>query len=399
MAIIDPYISKDTGEIVSYRFRACVGRDEYGKQVWSAVTIPNDESLSKLTPKKLQAELERRHSNWVKTEKEKFKNDVTNLGDKEKFASFVRGYWWESHVLHNKKGKLSQLTIDFYRIITDQILEAPQFKNRNLKAITVKDIDSYIISLKDKGVAMSTVKHHFDVLRIIFNYAEQKDFIEKNPVRKADPVTLEHKQPTRLTNADKEAFMAALDEHADLRHRAMMIVLLEVGLRRGELAGLTWDNVDFANKTITIAKTVVYSTSEGLIIKEPKSTNSKRILPVPESVVSVLKDWKAEQEESAMLLPTSFVFPDFENAYMPINPQSITKWSRRFSERHGLEHINPHKLRHTFGSMATSKGAPLTAVSRYMGHSTTSITSKAYIRLDTDDLRSVADIMEDVANG
>ena len=154
-----------------------------------------------------------------------------------------------------------------------------------------------------------------------------------------------------------------------------------------------------SNRTIIIAKTVVYSTSEGLIIKEPKSTNSKRILPVPESVVSVLKDWKAEQEESAMLLPTSFVFPDFENAYMPINPQSITKWSRRFSERHGLEHINPHKLRHTFGSMATSKGAPLTAVSRYMGHSTTSITSKAYIRLDTDDLRSVADIMEDVANG
>ena len=88
MAIIDPYISKDTGEIVSYRFRACVGRDEYGKQVWRAVTIPNDESLSKLTPKKLQAELERRHSNWAKSEKEKFKNDVTNLGDKEKFASF-----------------------------------------------------------------------------------------------------------------------------------------------------------------------------------------------------------------------------------------------------------------------------------------------------------------------
>jgi len=399
MAIIDPYFSKDTGEIVSYRFRACVGRDEYGKQVWRAVTIPNDESLTKLTPRKLDEELNRRHSNWVKAEKEKFENGVTNIGDTEKFASFVRGYWWNAHVLHNKKGKLSQLTIDFYRIITDQILAAPQFKNRNLKAITVKDIDSYIISLKDKGVAMSTVKHHFDVLRIIFNYAEQKDFIEKNPIRKADPVTIEHKQPSRLTNTDIAAFIKTLNEKADLRHRAMMIVLLEVGLRRGELAGLTWGKVDFDKNTMFIAQNVVYSTSEGLIIKEPKSANSKRVLPMPESVATILKEWKAAQEASAKLLPTSFVFPDFENPYMPINPQSITKWMQRFAERHGLEHINPHKLRHTFGSVKVAAGKPLTAVSRYMGHSTPSVTSKSYVRLDTDDLRSVVDDKEDVVNG
>ena len=94
MASISPYKNKD-GVIVSYRFRACVGRDELGKQQFATKTVKLTDREAKLTPKKLEAEMQRQADNW---EKDILAGRVPVK--RNTFRYFVEEIWWKNHVLN-----------------------------------------------------------------------------------------------------------------------------------------------------------------------------------------------------------------------------------------------------------------------------------------------------------
>ena len=405
MASIKANRDKD-GNIISYRWRACIARDEYGRQQFISKTFKLTEELSALTPKKLENTIQRMADEWEDTQKENKRLNIQTISDKEKFSHFVREIWWDDHVEHNKRGKLAQTTIDYYKTITDQILASRQFKEINLKAITPHDINSYINDLRDKGSKPSTIKHHFDALNTILTYAYDMEYIDRNPMKKAKPVVVPEEKVTRLTAEEITECKEAL-RNTDEYHCLMGYMFLDTGLRRGELTGLKWEDIDWDNKTVNIRRSVIY-TNSGTVEKEPKSRKSKREIPLTDEIMDMLKLWRDDQsyryqdkhdtDTTIYLTDKAYIFGSDVNPYNYVSPQSITQWFDRFSKRNNLPHIYPHMLRHTFGSVAVAN-TDVTLVSRYMGHADITTTTKKYVELEVDDLRKVSNAISKVNAG
>ena len=406
MASIKANMNAD-GKVISYRFRACVGRDENGRQQWITKTQKVTDEYSELTPKKLEKTMQTLADTWQEQEEIRRKEGIINVNDRRKFRTFVLDTFWNGHVLHHKPAPLSATTKGFYNIIIHQLVDAPQFKNKNLSAITTHDIDSYLQSLQDSGMATATQKHHYDVLKIIFRYAVNKDYLLRDPMRKADRVEIVKRPVTRLNAREIEYFHDTIEEHASTEYQAIMFLMLYMGLRRSEVCGLRWGDLDMdgKKKNINICNCVVWAGDT--YIKEPKSVASKRKIPMEmKNVYPALLKWRDETKDhrfNRCIDVKSYVFPPSNlQPFEPKNPQCISHWMSRFrakyfanldeSEFPNLRGVYAHELRHTFASVRMGKkGANPALVSRYMGHSSLDITMKAYVELDTDSLRSVID--------
>ena len=310
MASITPYKNKD-GVIVSYRFRACGGRDELGKQQFATKTVKLSDREAKLTPKKLEAEMQRQADNW---EKDILSGRVPVK--RNTFRYFVEEIWWKNHVLN---GEHKAATVEFYKNMSGRIVE--RFGNRDLAAIKSVDIERFFNDLRTEGLSTSTLKHYQNVLRILFKYAETHDLIEKDPMRKVKPIKAEAKQVDFLTPEQAKVFLAALD-NAPLRWRCMMTILILEGLRRGEVVGLQWSDIDFEKCTISINRSVGYVPGQGVTVGTPKSKNSIRTLPLSTPALLLLREWKQAQAEEcgAVLLPHAYIFALETDIYQPMFP-------------------------------------------------------------------------------
>ena len=174
-----------------------------------------------------------------------------------------------------------------------------------------------------------------------------------------------------------------------------MYIFVFLGIRRGELAGLQWQDVDFTNRTIRIKRNVINNRETGHqnMIKETKTANSDRVLPLQPVLVDLLKAWKAEQAKQyqCFVMPSAFIFNKLNDLYSPIRPDSITQWLSRFNARHGLRNVSPHDLRHTVGSLMLSAGATVKEVQKFLGHADASTTLKFYAGTDLNGLKTASD--------
>lgn len=382
MASISPYKNKD-GVIISYRFRACVGRDELGKQQFATKTVKLTDKETKLTPKKLEAEMQRQADNW---EKDILAGRVPVK--RNTFRYFVEEIWWKNHVLN---GEHKAATIEFYKNMTGRIVE--RFGNRDLTAIKSVDIERFLNDLRAEGLSTSTLKHYQNVLRILFKYAETHDLIEKDPMRKVKPIKAEAKQVDFLTPEQAKVFLAALDD-APLRWRCMMTILILEGLRRGEVVGLQWSDIDFEKCTISVNRSVGYVPGQGVTVGTPKSKNSIRTLPLSTPALLLLREWKQAQTEEcgAVLLPHAYIFALETDPYRPMFPAAPTRWLSRFVKAHNLPDVSPHDLRHTCGSLMLASGeASIKDTQDFLGHEDAKTTLKFYAGTTPETLRKAAD--------
>lgn len=382
MASITPYKNKD-GVIVSYRFRACVGRDELGKQQFATKTVKLSDREAKLTPKKLEAEMQRQADNW---EKDILSGRVPVK--RNTFRYFVEEIWWKNHVLN---GEHKAATVEFYKNMSGRIVE--RFGNRDLAAIKSVDVERFLNDLRAEGLSTSTLKHYQNVLRILFKYAETHDLIEKDPMRKVKPIKAEAKQVDFLTPEQAKVFLAALD-NAPLRWRCMMTILILEGLRRGEVVGLQWSDIDFEKCTISINRSVGYVPGQGVTVGTPKSKNSIRTLPLSTPALLLLREWKQVQAEEcgAVLLPHAYIFALETDIYQPMFPTAPTRWLSRFVKAHNLPDVSPHDLRHTCGSLMLASGeASIKDTQDFLGHEDAKTTLKFYAGTTPETLRKAAE--------
>ena len=383
MASITPYKNKD-GVIVSYRFRACVGRDELGKQQFATKTVKLSDREAKLTPKKLEAEMQRQADNW---EKDILSGRVPVK--RNTFRYFVEEIWWKNHVLN---GEHKAATVEFYKNMSGRIVE--RFGNRDLAAIKSVDVERFLNDLRAEGLSTSTLKHYQNVLRILFKYAETHDLIEKDPMRKVKPIKAEAKQVDFLTPEQAKVFLAALD-NAPLRWRCMMTILILEGLRRGEVVGLQWSDIDFEKCTISINRSVGYVPGQGVTVGTPKSKNSIRTLPLSTPALLLLREWKQAQAEEcgAVLLPHAYIFALETDVYQPMFPTAPTRWLSRFVKANNLPDFSPHDLRHTCGTHFLASGATIKETQDFLRHEDAKTTLKFYAGTTPESLRKAADRM------
>lgn len=170
-----------------------------------------------------------------------------------------------------------------------------------------------------------------------------------------------------------------------------IVLLLSLGLRRSELLGLKWSDVDFENRTIHIQRAVTPINNRSTI-GSPKTPTSVRVLPIEESLCKYL------QEQCEGLPPASFVIGSKENFC------SISNWVHHYFDPFvqdlekdfpELPKLTPHEYRHTCGTLLYRRTKNIYAVSKFLGHSDVVITTKIYVHNDVEALRadlSVSDI-------
>ena len=395
MASVKINYGKDGKTILSYRVRACVGRDEKGKQILISRTV---EPPLDLTPAKALKKVQADADAW----EEAVKKGLAPA-KKQTFKNFIENDFIPVHVCN---GKHSPSTQFFYKDICKRLVE--QFGNRQLTAIRGLDIEKYLGQLRTEKhtnkdgseyiYSPSYVNHFRTVLAVAFGFAEKHGLIEKNPMRFVGSEKQEHKQVDYLDEAEASLFLTALEKEAPMFWKTAMNVLIYLGLRRGELAGLQWGDIDFEQETVNICRDVINNVETGRknLVKETKTDASSALLPIPSPLLPILKEWKKQiTSEYGLLMPSAFVFPALPDNYSPIRPDSITQWLGRFNKRngdkYGFHNVSPHDLRHTFASLLMGAGASVKEVQLLCRHSNASVTMKYYAGANNKALKGAID--------
>jgi integrase len=195
--------------------------------------------------------------------------------------------------------------------------------------------------------------------------------------------------------------MIELLEKESIKNKTMVLLLLYSGMRRGELCGLEWKDIDFANHIITIRRTSQYVSKVGIIEKGTKTPSSDRTIKLPTVAIDLLRDYRVWQTEQRLSIGD--LWEDYDKIYTtwngrPAHPDSITSWFEDFIKRTDLPPIHIHSLRHTNATLMIAGGEDIRTVSQRLGHAQTSTTTNIYAHaIQSADARA-AQTLEDILN-
>jgi integrase len=206
--------------------------------------------------------------------------------------------------------------------------------------------------------------------------AQRQGLVARNVAEHVDRITPPHKGIDTYTEAEVQQLLAALAD--DRLAHAWELALS--GLRRGEIAGLRWADVDLEAKTLAVSNNRVAAGST-TVEGNPKSETSRRTLPLPNRLVSVLKAARKRQAEERLALGGAggpWVYVVCNEAGQPYSPGVLSRYWREAVEAAGLRHIKLHAARHTCATLMHLQGVPVAVIAAWIGHKDASLTMRLY---------------------
>lgn len=240
--------------------------------------------------------------------------------------------------------------------------------------------------------------HLHRLLSSILEKAVKWQVLLYNPCRRIEAPKVPVKEAAYYDEFQAQEMLNCLQSEP-LKYRAMVIVLLYTGMRRGELCGLEWSDIDFENCIIDISKTSLYLTDRGVFDDTTKTNASKRANKVPLVVIDILKEHRREQITERLKLGDKWidsnkVFTQWNGK--PIHPDTITGWFSRFIKKNNLPPFHLHSLRHTNATLLIASGADLRTVSKRLGHSNMTTTSNIYTHAIKSADERAAELLNDI---
>lgn len=268
----------------------------------------------------------------------------------------------------------------------------PAIGDIKLPEITSAQITAVLLDMQGKGKAHATVVKVYTILNSLFKMAYLSDMIDRNPMDKVErpkPRKNEMKpqEAEAYTAQEVRGILEAL-EGEPLKWRTFIHLLIDTGARRGEVLAIQWGDIDFQERSILIRYNLCYTPAKGVYLDTPKNGRS-RVVDVGEDTLELLKQLRGEQIAGAR-----FVFTQ-DGSLEPMHPTSPTHYFRQFAGRHNIQGFHPHKLRHTFASVAITAGADVASVSEALGHSDTAVTLRMYTHANEESRRRATQIFRD----
>lgn len=266
------------------------------------------------------------------------------------------------------------------------------------KALGHDVVDLFDVETVQAQLSNKTILEHHRLIHTILSQAEKEMLVQYNAAAKATPPKVAKKEVNYFQPEDIVRIREALDKEP-LKWKVATHLLLITGCRRGEVMGLRWDRVDFANSKIKIDTNLLYSAKRG-IYEDTTKTDTVRFIKLPPETMELLRQYRLWYLELKLKNgdrwhDTGFLF--VKDNGEPMIPDGITAWLSKFSKRHDLPHINPHAFRHTMASILISSGKDVVAVSKRLGHAKVSTTTDIYshIIMEADEQASecLADVM------
>lgn len=267
----------------------------------------------------------------------------------------------------------------------------PALGNCPMRDISAAQINSFLLNLQASGLSHATVVKYYTLLNLIFKSAYMDDTIEITPmlkVQRPKPTKAEGKKTEveAYTATELQYILACLDREP-LKWQAYMQLLIDTGIRRGECCALQWSDIDFASGTVTISRSAGYTAQAGIYTTTPKN-GKKRSFDISDDVIHLLRKLRSEQAQKAV---SKWVFTQDGTAEM-MHPQSPDRFMQNFAKRNGIDHLHPHKLRHSFASVAITSGADIASVSEKLGHSDKAVTLRLYTHADAESIKRAGNV-------
>ena len=401
------------GQVISYQIKVSRGRDKLtGKQLtpYTMTYTPPEgwskRAIEKALEKKMgEFEAACRRGEILTKEEQKAKaidkaEQIKREQDEEqKKPTFNK---WVELFLQEKSANLSAMTIQSYK----QSLKRPAevFGDMKLEDIDYLTVKKYITDLQinqrsgknEKPLAHGTIVGYYTVLHTLFESAVENDVIPVNPMQRMK------KPKPRKDDTPKQAVVYSESEIAyimqclnkePLKWRAMVLFMIDSGCRRGEVAGLKWENIDLKTGKTIISQNAQYTKEKGVYITTPKSHKSREII-INKPVLQVLKEWKRQQTLLFMGQgKTAGGYCFTQNEGEILNPNTITGYIRNFGKRYNLPGMKPHALRHTMATISIANGADVVSVSKKLGHCNPSVTLNIYSHANEEAQRRATEIL------
>lgn len=247
-----------------------------------------------------------------------------------------------------------------------------------------------------KTLAPSSVRRIHAVLRRALTVAVRWGLISTNPATLVDPPSVTTKQITPYSVAEARQL---LEYAAQDRLEARWVIALTLGLRQGETLGLGWQHVDFDRRLLHIERALQRQPDGSLALLRTKTERSKRIIPMPPSVVAALHRRQVLQQADRDILGAEWHDSDLvftTQLGTPIHPRNDYRAFQRLIQKAGLRRVRLHDLRHTSASLLLAQGVAARVVMEILGHSQISVTLDTYTHVDPELNREATDRLEDL---
>lgn len=342
------------------------------------VRVPDDKA-DKLLPKIIaQFEMEIESNNCVNSGKLSFKA----------FAE----EWLSKYA----KVNLAPKTLQFYTEALELRI-IPAFTKFRLEQIKPMHILQFYENLTEDGIRLDgkkgglhpkTIQKYHRILSSMFAKAVSWQLIPENPVARVDTPKAKKTEAEFYEEKEVIQLIESLN-NAPFKYKVMILLTLHTGIRRSELMGLRWQDIDTSNNLIRIVQTSQYVRGQGTIITDTKSSSSIRKISIPGFFKEMFLGLETEMKHNkAQLLTevdemgnpawheTGLVFTQYNG--LPMFPDTITKWFKKFLVSNKLRVINFHGLRHSHATLLISQNLDILALSKRLGHAEASTTLNIY---------------------
>lgn len=362
----------------SYQIRVGVGYKPDGTQISRSMTWTPAQGMSE---RQIEKELNRQA---VIFEEECRSRSAGGMVKFEIFAEEWFSEYAKSNLRNTTFNFLYHQRLRVYRAIGDTSMEK----------ITVRQLQEFINSLSKDGanevngkpLSPKTVRHVLSLVSDIFAYAVRMGIVRENPCVRVVLPKLVRKEKKIYTVEETVRLMELLRKEP-VKYRAFFFLLIYSGCRRGELLGLEWRDVDFANCLISIRRTSCYTPDRGTYTDTTKTEQSKRTLKLPQEVMDILCELREFQLRQADIFGDKWVESGrlfTKETGEPQHPNTSYHWLEKFCARNGLPFYGLHSFRHLFASLLVGNGVDIVTVSGVLGHSAVSTTSNIYCHMLED---------------
>ena len=237
----------------------------------------------------------------------------------------------------------------------------------------------FILINNNKPLSNKTIYEYHQLIHTILAQAEKEMLVQFNAADKATPPKCEKKEANSFTSEELRQIVKCSNEEP-IKWRLAIHLFITTGCRRGEIAGLKWDRIDWERDEITIDTTLLYSADRG-VYEDTTKTKTTRYITLPVETMRLLSEYKAWYDELRVhngnrWIESGYVFVQDNGERM--HPDSFTDWLNKFSKRYGIKNVHPHKFRHTLARLLLEEHIDFNTISKILGHKTVSTTTDIY---------------------
>jgi integrase len=285
--------------------------------------------------------------------------------------------------------------VRYAQITRDYLI--PSLSRTPLRELTPQHVQTVLDwHVKQGALSSRSIAHIRGTLRIALNRACKWNLIGRNSAALAEPPKVKR---FRIEPLSPEQARQLLEAAKGNRLEALYAVALALGLRAGEILGLTWQNIDLEHGQLTVLQALQRQKGRGLVTVEPKTDRSRRTLMLPAPLIAALKAHRVRQLEQRLAAgsrwrDSGFVFTSSVGS--GLEPRNLHRSFKAMLARAGLPDVRFHDLRHSAASLMLAQGVPLRVVMEVLGHSSIGITANVYSHVMPTLMQDAAAKMGDV---